>query len=177
MPVDVAAGQIQGRPSRVVVAWLVVAVVLPLAVLVVLRRWPELDVLWHNNPAHFWLVLAAAAIAVTLGYSVMEAARRRRDARLLLVSLAFIASAGFLGLHALATPGVLVGPNAGFELATPIGLAIGSLFAAASGFELTPVAARRIVDRSRTMLAALVGLMLLWAIASLAELPPLDVPV
>jgi LmbE family N-acetylglucosaminyl deacetylase len=24
----------------------------------VLRLWPALDVLWHNNPAHFWLVLA-----------------------------------------------------------------------------------------------------------------------
>lgn len=175
MRVDVAEDQVWQRPSKA--AWLVVAVVVPLAVLVVLRRWPALDVLWDNNPAHFWLVLAAAATAVTLGHSVMEVARRRRDARLLLVSLAFIASAGFLGLHALATPGVLVGPNAGFELATPIGLAIGSLFAAASGLELTPVASRRIMDRSRTMLAALVGLILVWAVSSLLELPPLDVPV
>jgi adenylate cyclase len=177
MPFDEVRDQIRERPSKVVFVWLAVAVFVPLAVLAVLRRWPALDVLWDNNPAHFWLVLVAAAIAVTLGHSVLEAARRRRDARLLLVSLAFIASAGFLGLHALATPGVLVGPNAGFELATPIGLVVGSLFAAASGFEVTPVASRRIMARSRTMLAALVALMLVWAIASLAELPPLDVPV
>ena len=35
-----------------------------------------------------------------------RARRRRRDARLLLIGLAFVVSAGFLGLHALATPGV-----------------------------------------------------------------------
>ena len=51
-------------------------------------------------------------------------ARRRRDARLFLISLAFMASFGFLALHALATPDVLLGKNAGFELATPVGLVV-----------------------------------------------------
>ena len=59
--------------------------------------------------------------------------RPRGDARLLYVSLAFLSSAGFLGLHALATPGVLLGkPNTGFLIATPVGLAIGWVFAALS---------------------------------------------
>ncbi len=176
MQVEEAADRFREPTSRVV-GWLAVAVLVPLALLALLRWRPELDVLWDNNPAHFWLVLAAAAIAVTLGYNVTDAARRRQDARLLLVSLAFIASAGFLGLHALATPGVLVGPNAGFELATPIGLVVGSLFAAASGLELTPETSRGLMARSRWLLAALVALMVAWAIASLAELPPLDTPV
>ena len=53
-----------------------------------------------------------------------EAARRRRDARLFVVSLAFLVAAGFLGLHALATPGVLLDRRtAGFVIATPVGLA------------------------------------------------------
>ena len=60
-------------------------------------------------------------------------AGRQRDARLVLISLAFLASAGFLGLHALATPGVLLpGPNTGFVIATPVGLFIASVFAACS---------------------------------------------
>ncbi len=51
-----------------------------------------------------------------------SAAERRGDARVLLVSLAFLSAAGFLGLHALATPGVLLAtPNAGFVVATPVG--------------------------------------------------------
>src|SRR5438876_311626 len=77
---------------------------------------PGADERWESHPAHFWLVLAAASASVGLGSAVSAAARRRRDARLFLISLAFVASAGFLGLHALATPGVLLGKNAGFEL-------------------------------------------------------------
>ncbi|MEX0674691.1 MAG: adenylate/guanylate cyclase domain-containing protein [Gaiellaceae bacterium] len=148
----------------------------PLAVLAVLRLRPSLDVSWEHHPAHFWLVLAAAAIATVLGYSIFAAARRRRDARLALVSLAFVTSAGFLGLHALATPGVLVGKNAGFELATPAGLLLGSVFVAASALEPGPAAASRIVRASGPLLAGLAALIAAWAAVSLAELPPLDSP-
>ncbi|HMD12359.1 MAG TPA: hypothetical protein VKG90_08495, partial [Marmoricola sp.] len=101
------------------------------AVLVLVLAHPAVDESWENHPAHFWLVLTAAAINVALGYAVGVAARRRRDARLFLVSLAFVSAAGFLGLHALATPGVLIGKNAGFELATPVGLVVAGVFAAA----------------------------------------------
>ncbi|MDQ3894500.1 MAG: adenylate/guanylate cyclase domain-containing protein, partial [Actinomycetota bacterium] len=122
------------RPIATVLA----AVLLPVALLVVVLASPGIDARWENHPAHFWLVLAAAALSVALGYAVAAAARRRRDGRLFLVSLAFVAAAGFLGLHALATPGVLVGKNAGFELATPIGLVVAGAFAAASGLDLGP---------------------------------------
>ncbi|MBD0329563.1 MAG: adenylate/guanylate cyclase domain-containing protein [Thermoleophilia bacterium] len=132
---------------------------------------------WENHPAHFWLVLAAAAVSVALGYAVSEAARRRRDARLFLVSLAFVAAAGFLGLHALATPGVLLGKNAGFELATPVGLVLAGALAAASSLEFGPARSRALVARSRLLLGALAALLAGWAVVSLAELPPLDGPV
>jgi adenylate cyclase len=170
-------GERRGRPSGGVVAGALAAVLAPLVLLAVLRWRPALDLRWQNHPAHFWLVLAAAAVAFTLGYSVTVAARRRRDARLLLVSLGFIAAAGFLGLHALATPGVLVGPNAGFELATPVGLMVGSAFVAASALDLAPETSRRIMARSRPALYALVALMVVWAVVSLAGVPPLDDPV
>jgi adenylate cyclase len=156
-------------------AWIPVALA-PLVLLAVLRIWPSLDVHWEQHPAHFWLVLAAAALATGLGYSVFTAARRRRDARLALVSLAFVASAGFLGLHALATPGVLLDKNAGFELATPIGLLIGSGFVVASALEPGPAAAVRILRLTHPMLAALGVVFVAWAAVSLAELPPLDSP-
>lgn len=152
-------------------------VVVPLAVLAVLRWRPVLDAMWDNNPAHFWLVLLAAAIAATLAASVTRAARQRQDARLLMVSLAFLTAASFLGLHALATPGVLVGPNAGFELATPVGLVVGSLFAAASAIEFTAATNRRVMARSGTLLAGVVALVVVWLIASLAEFAPLDAAV
>jgi adenylate cyclase len=175
-PLD-GVGEARTSPTRRAGLWLAAAVLVPLAVLALLRLRPELDALWDSNPAHFWLVLAAAAIATALGYSVVVAARRRHDARLFMVSLAFLSGAGFLGLHALATPGVLVGPNAGFELATPVGLVVGSLFAAASAVELTPATSRRVMARSQAVLAGLVALMVVWLVASLAELPPLDAAV
>jgi class 3 adenylate cyclase len=157
-------------------SWLVV-VVAPLVLLALLLARPALDKTWENHPAHFWLVLGAAAIATALGWAVSVAARRRRDARLFLIALAFIASSGFLGLHALATPGVLLaGPNAGFELATPFGLMIAGAFAAASAIELPPDWARRVVRGANVALGLLVALMLVWAFVALTERPPLDDP-
>ena len=156
--------------------WLVV-VVAPLALLALLLARPATDESWENHPAHFWLVLGAALLATALAWAVSVAARRRQDARLLLISLAFVASSGFLGLHALATPGVLLaGPNAGFELATPVGLAVAGLFAAASAIELSRARARLVVRSGNALLGALVALMAVWAFVSMAERPPLDDP-
>ncbi|HUG65572.1 MAG TPA: adenylate/guanylate cyclase domain-containing protein [Gaiellaceae bacterium] len=155
--------------------WVAVAVA-PLLLLVVLLARPAVDRDWENQPAHFWLVLGAAFAATALGYSVTTAARRRRDARLLLISLAFVVSAAFLGLHALATPGVLLGPNAGFELATPVGLLIAALFAAAAAFELRPEQSDAVLRRASALLVLVGAIVLVWAAASLAELPPLDDP-
>jgi len=159
--------------ARLVAAALLVA---PLLVLASVLLRPRIDGEWQNHPAHFWLVLTAALVSVTLGYAVHVAARRRRDARLLLVSLAFVASAGFLGLHALATPGVLVGKNAGFELATPVGLVLAGVFAAASSLELSAARAEQLLARAGSLMGALVGVFAVWAAVSLAELPPLANP-
>jgi len=158
---------------RRALVWLAVVLV-PVVVLVLLRWRPHVDVRWENHPAHFWIVTAAGFGAAGLGWTVFSSALRRRDSRLLLVALAFVASAGFLGLHALATPGVLVGKNAGFELATPFGLMIGGLLVAASGLELGPAASIRVVRAGRPLLAVLLALMAAWAAVSLAELPPLN---
>jgi adenylate cyclase len=149
----------------------------PLVLVALLRAQPSLDGRWENHPAHFWLVLAAAAIAVALGLTVTDAARRRRDARLFLISLAFVASAGFLGLHALATPGVLLGKNAGFELATPVGLVVAGALAAGSALELHGRANSRVMHAFVPALVALAALLGLWALVSLTESPPLDAPI
>jgi adenylate cyclase len=173
MPGD---GPAHGQLGRGAVIAAVAAVTAPLLLLTVLRLWPALDLRWDNQPAHFWIVLAASAVATALGYTVTVAARRRRDARLMVISLAFISGAGFLGLHALATPGVLMGPNAGFELATPVGLVVGSVFVAFSAVEFRPETAQRIMARSTLLLRALVTAIVAWGVVSVAELPPLDEP-
>ena len=153
--------------------WPGVALLLGAGMLVLLLLHPGIDESWENHPAHFWLVFGAASVSVGLGYAVGVAARRRRDARLFLVSLAFISAAGFLGLHALATPGVLLGKNAGFELATPFGLAVAGVFAAASGLPLRPAAAERVLRWAWVLIGALALLLAGWAAVSLSELEPL----
>jgi class 3 adenylate cyclase len=149
-------------------------VFVPLVILGVVKLRPHLDVAWESHPAHFWLVFSAAAAATALGYAVSSAARKRRDARLFLVSLGFISSAGFLGLHALATPGVLVGPNRGFELATPCGLVLAGALVALSAVEIPPSVSVRVLHRAMLIEGSLFALMGIWAVVSLAGLPPLD---
>jgi adenylate cyclase len=156
-------------------AW-IAAVALPAAVFVALLALPRGDKIWESHPAHFWTVLTAAAASVAVGWAVSIAGRRRRDARLFLISLACLSSAAFLGLHALATPGVLVGKNAGFELATPVGLVIASAFAALSAVEFGPAASSQILRTAPAVLVGLATIFAAWGVVSLAELPPLDGP-
>ena len=164
------------RPAALHPSWAVL-LLLPLAGLVLLLLRPELDVEWEHHPSHFWLVLLTAGVNVALAYVTNLAAGRYRDARLILVSLGFLASAGFLGLHALATPGVLLPhSNFGFVIATPIGLVIASVFAALSVGPFAGPRAAAVIRRRSWLLGGLIVLMLGWAIASLAGLPPLDGP-
>ena len=161
--------------SRIVVTAAVLTV--PLLGLLLLLRLPTLDVRWEHHPAHFWLVLITAVLSAVLAYATGDAAGRRGDARLLYVSLAFLSSAGFLALHALATPGVLLDKaNTGFLIATPVGVGLGSIFAALSTADFTGDSAVRNVRIGRLLRWVLLGLMVLWAVWSLAGLPPLDRP-
>jgi class 3 adenylate cyclase len=151
------------------------ALALPLLGLMLLLARPSLDVIWAHHPAHFWLVMVVAVLSAVLAYATGVAAERRADARVFVVSLAFLSCAGFLGLHALATPGVLLaGSNAGFAVATPVGLALGAVFAALSSRDVAGAQRARVLRWARTTRWVLLGAMAAWAAASLAELPPLD---
>jgi class 3 adenylate cyclase len=146
----------------------------PLGGFLLLLREPRLDVHWEHHPSHFWLVLGTAALSAVLAYATGAAALERGDARVLLVSLTFLAAAGFLGLHALATPGVLLqSANPGFVVATPVGIALGSVFAAMSSVDLSGARAVRAVALGRRLRTVLLVVMAAWAVASLAKLPPL----
>src|SRR5919106_3673398 len=155
----------------------VAALALPILGLVLLLAAPDADVQWEHHPSHFWLVLAAALTSAALAFSTSAVALRRSDARLYLVSLAFLSAAGVLGLHALATPGVLLDtPNQGFAVATPIGLLLSSLFAAASALPLGPDRAQAVMRHAPLLRGLLLGAMAVWAAWSLLSVPPLDDP-
>ena len=152
------------RPQLTLVAGLLA---LPLVALALLLAAPAADVHWEHHPSHFWLVLLTAGLNAALAYATGVAARRRDDRRVHLVSLSFLAAAGFLALHALATPGVLLErPNLGFVIATPIGLVLAGALAALSAIE-------RPVD-PKLLERGLLVLLALWAVVSLTLFPEVD---
>jgi class 3 adenylate cyclase len=161
------------RPMIVVAA----AVGLPAAGFVLLLADPRLEVIWEDHRAHFWLVLAAAAITAALAHATGEAAERRGDLRLGLVSLTFLCSAGFLGLHALATPGVLLDESSlGFVIAVPVGLVLASVIAALSAADRISTRYRTLAAQRRAGAAILLAAMAAWAAATLVGIGPLDEP-
>ncbi len=150
--------------------FLVVALTIPLAGLALLLGVPSLDVHWEHHPSHFWLVFGVAIVNVALGLVVSEVARRSDDERLFLVSMVLLTSAGFLALHALATPGVVLsGPNGGFVLATPIGLLLASGFAALSSIEMDARTEASLRRWQAPMRIGLVVVLVAWAAASIAR--------
>jgi class 3 adenylate cyclase len=150
---------------------------LPLLGLWLLLAVPSTDLLVEHHPTHFWLVALVAAVNVGLALVVDRAAQRHEDPRLLLVGLGFLAAALFFVLHALATPGVLLDSrNGGFALATPVGLALGALFTAASAVEFSPERAQRVLRIGPWLRSGIYTLAAVWGIFSLAGLPPLRDP-
>ena len=140
----------------------------PVAGLALLLSVPSLDVHWEHQPAHFWLVLITGIVTGGLAFLTGEAAARRGDSRVLRLSIAFVCTSGFLGLHALATPGVLLaGKNAGFQAASAIGLLLASPAAAWSALDLGERSGA--VLGRRGLLYAALGLANLVLFAGLSE--------
>jgi class 3 adenylate cyclase len=110
-----------------------------------------------------------------LAYAAGHAADRRGDARVFLLSLGFLVTGGFLAVHAIGTPGVLVHTELpGFTMAIPVGLLFASLFAAASAFvDARPGVAAAVMRNRRSLRLSVIATMAVWSLWALAQLPPL----
>ena len=121
--------------SRTPIAIGAFACALPLIGLVSLILRSQLDPHFQNYGAHFLLFGVMGGVAYALGFAAGEAAERRADARVLLLSLAFMATGGFMLLHALGTHHVLFArEHPGFKVALSVGLLVSAVFASASAF-------------------------------------------
>ena len=177
-PASLAPSDRQRRHGALAVAAWMLAAALPLVGLVSLLLREQLDPDWSNHRVHFIVFLGVGLGIFVLAYAAGAAANRRGDARVLLISLAFLATGGFLGLHALGTAGVLFSHEyAGFKVANPVGLVIAALFASASAFvDLRPSFAPRVVRHRAALRRAVLAAMVVWLVWTVTELPPLHEP-
>ncbi len=160
-----------------IAAWAVVAA-LPLIGFLSLLMREQLDPNFSNPQLHFGLFLAVGAGLLIIAYDAGESAERRGDARVLLISLAFLATGAFLMLHSFGTAGVLFeDERAGFKIAIPVGLLISAGFAVASAFvDARPQFAVAVVRRRVLLWRIVLGAAAVWLAWTLLELPPLDRP-
>ena len=175
-----SAGSRAGAASANLLSWVrgCWPVPFPLIGLVSLLLRSALDPSWENHEVHFVLFLTVGGVASGLAYAAGEAAERRGDARVLLLSMAFLATGSFMTIHAIGTPGVLVSrPVAGLTVAIPVGLLLASMFAAGSAFvDVWPGLAASVIRRRRLLRACLLGAVALWCVWSVTELAPLTHP-
>jgi class 3 adenylate cyclase len=154
------------------------AIALPLVGFASLILRSRLDPDLSNHGLHFTLFLAVGAGLFVLAYAAGDAANRRGDARVLLISLAFLATGAFLCIHALGTEGVLFRREyAGFKVAIPVGLLVAAVFAGASAFvDARPGFAPAVMRRRATLRRIVLGAMVVWFLWTVAEVPPLSRP-
>jgi adenylate cyclase len=171
-----SAAALSGRArARAIVLAGLAGAALPLVGLVSLLLRSRLDPHFENYRLHFLVFGLVGAVAFSLGYAAGEAANRRGDARVLLLSLAFMATGGFLGLHALGTQGILFSEElSGFQVAIPVGLLVSAVFAAGSAFvDLRPGIAPLLIRRRTLLRVAVLIAMGVWFVWTVAEMPPL----
>lgn len=154
------------------------AFALPLIGLISLILREQLDPHIQNYSAHFLIFGLTGAVAFGLGFAAGEAAERRMDARVLLLSLAFMATGGFMLLHAVGTHQVLfAAEHPGFKLALSVGLLVSAVFAGASAFvDLRPGFAPWLIRNRGYLRAGIMLAMAAWFGFSVTDLPPLDGP-
>ncbi|MDR7499589.1 MAG: HD domain-containing phosphohydrolase [Armatimonadota bacterium] len=135
----------------------------PVMVLVYLLANPALDRIIEAAVAHFYIVTFVSLIGFAISAVTIVGSSRLREARAFFLNLAFLSISGIFLIHALTTPGVLIGPNPTVGLAARLSLLVGSI-----AFTLSTV---RWSGRISTWLAArwraiAVALLLGWLLAA-----------
>jgi hypothetical protein len=151
------------------------AAALPLVGFVSLLLRSHLDPTWDNHRVHFVVFLTIGLAVVALAYAAGEAADRRGDARVFLLSVAFLATGAFLALHAIGTPGILVSQDlSGFKVAISAGLIVAAVFIAASAFvDARPRFAPLAMQHRRLIRLMVFAVVAGWVIWTMARWPPL----
>src|SRR3954471_16471345 len=164
--------------SKAAIALAAFACALPLVGLISLLLRKQLDPHIENYSAHFLIFGLTGGLAFAIGFAAGEAAERRSDARVLLLSLAFMTTGGFMLLHALGTHQVLFETeHPGFKVALSTGLLVSAVFASASAFvDLRPDLEPWLIRNRGYFRGGILLVMAVWFTLTVLDLPPLDGP-
>jgi HD-GYP domain-containing protein (c-di-GMP phosphodiesterase class II) len=109
---------------------------------------------------HFWLVASGATVAAVASIALTVGGVRARDSRTVLLGAAFSTMTALLAIHAIATPGILVGPNGVIALAGGASLPAGAAVLALSALPAMrrPVSLRPVLALQAGLAVAIIGL-------------------
>src|SRR3954471_19168841 len=108
--------------SRLLLAFTLLAAVAPAVVVVAVGSDPYM----LSAQLHFAMVSTVAAIASVSSLALSIAGARARDGRTVLMGMAFSTMTALFAVHALATPGFIVGPNGVIALAGGLSVPLGA---------------------------------------------------
>jgi putative nucleotidyltransferase with HDIG domain len=123
-------------------------------------------------PVHFWLVSTGALVAAAASIGLTVVGARERDGRTVLLGAAFSTMTALLAIHAIATPGIIVGSNGVIALAGAASLPAGATVLALSAL---PAMRQRVSLRPVLMLQAGLAVAIL-GLGSIGLLVPSAVP-
>jgi hypothetical protein len=133
----------------------------PSLVLILLLQHQAPDPALMSPTFHFYVVSLTAILTLGLAGLMTFAARQVNDARVFLLSLAFLGIAGMLLVHALTTPFALIqhmNPWVGFS--AYLSLLIGATFLALGTIEWRPTASKFLIQRQGAILACFIAFLL-----------------
>jgi hypothetical protein len=143
------------------------ALVIPVAVLAFLLSRPAHDHTIQTTIGHFYIVTFVSLIGFAISAGITVGSGRLRDARAFFLNLGFLSISGIFLVHAVTTPGVLVGMNPTVGLAARLSLFAGSLAFVLSTVRWSAGVGEWFGARWRAVLAALALLWLAFLAVSL----------
>lgn len=154
--------------------------VAPLAVLVLLLTGVIPDPEFPGPVFHFYVATGTSIVVLLIAVVMRFAAGQLADPRALFLSLAFVSISIVFLLHAITTPGVLVGTNPWVGFSAGLTPFVGTIFLVLSTRRWSPPVRARIVSRQRTITAVIVGTLLAFGVfamtTSITDSYPLGLP-
>ncbi len=100
----------------------------PLSAFFVLNARPDLNGMYDDGPAHFWVVAIICGIALAIGAAVLPVALRLRNPAIAYLALGLMSIAGIFGVHGITTPGVLYEFTPAVVINAHASLVVGAVF-------------------------------------------------